>query len=195
MKRIIYILGLLLLFEILPVKAQDVALYEHVPRIRVRQWYMDKKPEITQFVYLAFIDGWSEMGKEATLKAKSLLKQYKKLCLLVVVKHSDDNIPKWFTELLDEPRIGILLDSDFAFWDYGIYYSPVGVVVDHKRRDVWHGNPMDLQAEYLSNFIKEDTPKSKPNKKVLRKYNYRKEKKLFKRLYYENRALRKKRIS
>ena len=189
MKRTIYFLMIFIACWVNSTQAQNIALYEHVPRIRVRQWYNDQKPQLGEYVFLAFIDGRSEICRQSVLKAKAFMESFPSVSLLVLVKLSQNNLPEWLKELAQNERIGILLDSDYSFFEYGIFYSPVGILVDHRRRALWHGNPLDINLKEMSSFL--TSTKNKTNWRILRKYNFRKERKFYKRFYYENRTLRK----
>ena len=61
--------------------------------------------------------------------------------------------------LIDMSAAGnqVVMDADEIFNKFGIDYAPYGVILDHKRKALWQGNPQTLDKTKIENIIQQWT--------------------------------------
>ena len=71
----------------------------------------------------------------------------------VLISHqSATEIDEWVTRLINE-HSGVIVDDKHIRSSYGVNYAPYAVILDHKRRALWFGNPQLLDRSTIEKLI------------------------------------------
>ena len=71
----------------------------------------------------------------------------------VLVSHqSASEIDNWVTHYLT-PRSGVVIDDTQIRTSFGVNYAPYAVILDHKRRALWFGNPQLLNRKMIGKIV------------------------------------------
>lgn len=154
MKRIL--LALFLLSWSPTVAAQNVALGEKTPDLKVASWLDGRLPAQGRTTLLVFFHSASRPSVESLAHLQALGRAFgERMNIVVVAKERPESV-----EAIVRPYAGGNLtvafdDGGRSFSAYDVQYLPFGVLVSAKGRALWMGNPRQLtEATVESNLRK-----------------------------------------
>lgn len=154
MKRAI-LLTFMALVATLSLRAQEIVIGERVPDLRPTEWLGAAPAEDDRrATLLIFYHTESKPCIEALPAIDSLARSMKEGRVIVVAMEPKERIAPSLARYMS-PRFYVAIDqSGRAFKSYGIRYVPFGVLVDHKGRAKWIGNPTLVTPENLLRNLK-----------------------------------------
>lgn len=151
MKR--FLLIIIALYAIGYGSAQTIALGERTPRIKKVKWLNGNAPAEGKFTYIEFIHSASIPCRMTVERTYSYLEGYKGVRYVLISHESATDIDKWVMKYIT-PTSGVIVDDEHIRQDFGVRYAPFAVILDHKRRALWFGNPRLLNPQMIENLIK-----------------------------------------
>lgn len=143
----------LLLFTSLSASAQHVALEERVPKIKADQWLNDNAPEKSQYTYIEFINSRTVSCQQTLLQIQNNAHFGENVRAVIITNESPEQIsPELRKCANDFIHVAFDVDGDI-FRDFNVQYVPFGIVVDHRRKALWFGNPITLKTDFLDKII------------------------------------------
>ena len=144
MSRFYYILATLcLLLSAASAEAQTIALGERTPRVKKAKWLNGNIPQKCDFIYIEFIHSASAPCRSSAERLHNIVNEFDNIAF-VLISHQDASIiDPWVTEHID-PKSGVIVDDGRIRTSFGVNYAPYAVILDHKRRALWFGNPQLL---------------------------------------------------
>lgn len=155
MKRFIYIVTILctLLLIASRAQAQHVALEERIPKIKAGQWLNDNAPEKSQYTYIEFINSRTASCQHTLLQIQKDAHFGENVRAVIITNESPEQIsPELRKCANDYIHVAFDVDGDI-FRDFNVQYVPFGIVVDHRRKALWFGNPITLKTDFLDKII------------------------------------------
>lgn len=153
MKRFVYIASVLTLFLVVAqhATAQQVALGERVPKIKSDHWLDNNTPEKSQYTYIEFVHSHTVPCLQTLLKIQRNNTLFgENLQGVIITKESPEQISETLRTSATE-HICIAFDTEGdIFRQFGVRYVPFGIIIDHKRRALWFGNPATLNEDFFS---------------------------------------------
>lgn len=146
MRKVLLILLLALSVPLASATAQNIALGERVPEMKVSAWLRGQKPAATPpLTYVEFFLSSNPACTASLEKLRALTDKFgTKLHIVVVTQEKEDKIAPVLTPFLS-PHLSVALDSGSKiFTAFGVEYVPFGVLVDAKNRALWMGNSLQL---------------------------------------------------
>ena len=71
----------------------------------------------------------------------------------VLISHQSlTDIDNWVTEHIDT-HSGVIIEDSRIRTSFGVNYAPYAVILDHKRRALWFGNPQFLDKNKIEKLI------------------------------------------
>lgn len=135
--------------------AQTIALDEKTPRLRRdAKWLNDHRPEKSEFTYLAFIHSASISCQASTEFIYNILNKYDNVTFILISHQSAENIDQWVSEY-QGTHSGVIVDDTHTRTSFGVNYAPYAVLLNHKRRAIWFGNPQLLDARIIEELLEE----------------------------------------
>lgn len=158
MKRILFLLALLLAAA--PAAAQLLRLEERVPKIRKSafQWFDDRRPERADLVVVEFYDAaHTPIDTElAHLDELTYGQESRRIQWVVVTRQAPEGLSGRLAYYLKRnPNLAVLCRGDELFRSCKVQYLPFCMVLDRRRRTVWMGNALDLDSGFLAERINE----------------------------------------
>lgn len=153
MKKAISMLLLALAAYHTPVSAQNVALGERAPEVKVQSWILDRAPGSAPMTYVEFFHSSCSTSVDALKRLKSISEEMGTELNVVVVTTADDTA----SDALLRPYISrnMFAGTDpngRLFKSYGVTYVPFGVLLDSKGRALWAGNTLKFTSETIKNL-------------------------------------------
>ena len=145
------------LMAILTTTAQNVATGERAPRVRGERLLGCRLPKGVEFAYIGFVHSKSAPCQASTANIIEATREIGNIPCIFFTKESATATVDWLLNLADE-RVAIRTSALDVCKRYDVRYAPFGVIIDHKRRVLWFGNPTLLdrkQIEYIINNRKE----------------------------------------
>ena len=153
MKRLLYIFALLVaLLSHSESQAQTIALGEKTPRIKKVKWLNGNTPQKSDFLYIEFIHSASLSCKESAERIYKIVEEQPNMAFVLVSHQSASEIDNWVTHYLT-PRSGVVIDDTQIRTSFGVNYAPYAVILDHKRRALWFGNPQLLNRKMIEKIV------------------------------------------
>lgn len=142
---------ILALCSALSASAQRVALSERIPKIKAAYWLNGKMPEKSKYTYIEFIHSHTISCLRTLSKLQTDNAYFgEDLRGIIITKESPDQISKTLRECAGE-YINVAFDAEGEiFRQFGIRYVPFGIIIDHKRKVLWFGNPDTLNEDFFS---------------------------------------------
>ena len=146
------LLCMLLLWVLLPeiASAQDVALGERLPKVKIATWLDDRIPEERELTYLEFFSANNPQCRMSLLQLQDLSRKFaNRLSIVIVTKDPEEKVRTMLLPYLSD-NIGVVMDRDHKIYtSFDVKYVPFGVLHDSKRRAVWMGNTLKLTEEII----------------------------------------------
>ena len=139
MKKVLLTLLLALALPVAAAEAQNIALGERVPEVKVPAWLRGGKPACTASL---------EQLRAITDKLGA------KLHVVVVTRENEEKIAPLLSPFLSR-HISVALDTGGRIFSaFNVQYVPFGVLVDSRNRALWMGNSLQLTPEIIEKSSK-----------------------------------------
>lgn len=150
MKKVMLILLLALATPAAAVVAQNIALGEKVPEMKVASWLGDRQPQSAALTYIEFFHSSNPSGIASVERLKELSdKLGARMRVIVLTREDRERIAPLLEKYLS-PRLAVGFDpSGRIFTAFGVTYLPFGVLTDAKMRALWLGNSLQLTPELI----------------------------------------------
>lgn len=151
MRRIYIIALLLILGSALSASAQSVALNERIPKIKTDKWLNGKAPEKAKFTFIEFAYSKTIPCIQTFLNIIEGKSHFTKdLRAIIITKESPEQIGAELRKCAGE-YVNVAFDPEGEiFRTFGVRYVPFGIIIDHRRRVLWFGNPTTLNHDFSS---------------------------------------------
>ena len=117
--------------------AQNIALGERVPELKIQTWLDNRQPEPAPTTYIEFFHSTNPACKTSLERLKEL-----------VTKEDPAKIAPLLRPYLSE-RISVGLNAEKSFTAFGVSYLPFGVLTDAKNRTLWMGNSLQINEKLI----------------------------------------------
>lgn len=154
MKRfIVYIaVAIVGLFVSVNAEAQTISLGERTPRLKKAKWLNGNQPRKCDFTYIEFIHSASVSCRNSAERIYGIIDSLDNVAFVLVSHQSATDIDEWVTHHIDE-RSGVIVDDERIRTSFGVNYAPYAVILDHKHRALWFGNPQRLDRQMIKEFV------------------------------------------
>lgn len=132
--------------------AQNVATGERAPRIKGERLLGRRLPKGEKFAYIGFVHSASVPCRESAAKVVEATREIANIPCIFFTKEGAGAAAEWLLDMADE-RVAIQTSASNAYKRYEIRYAPFGVIIDHKRRVLWFGNPTMLDKQKIEHII------------------------------------------
>ncbi len=158
MKRtIIYIaVAIAGLFVAINAEAQTISLGERTPRLKKAKWLNGYTPEKSDFTYIEFIHSASIPCRNSAERIHKIIKGLGNTTFILISHQSATEISHWVTEHIDT-HSGVIIEDTRIRTSFGVNYAPYAVILDHKRRALWFGNPQILNRITIEKLTENGT--------------------------------------
>lgn len=154
MRRFIYtIIALVSLIATTEVAAQSIALNERTPRIKKASWFNNHTIKSSQYRLITFFHSASAPCLNAVHQLQGVMSEYGNISTILITRENIFEIQPWVEKLLS-PRIGVIIGDERIRIKFGVNYAPFAILLDHKRRAIWFGNPNNLNKATIEKLIK-----------------------------------------
>ena len=133
--------------------AQTIALGEKTPRFKNIKWLDGNAPTKGEFTYIEFIHSASLPCKRSAERVYKIMEEFPNTAFVLVSHQSASEIDNWVTGYVSE-RAGVVVDDSRIRASFGVNYAPYAVILDHKRRALWFGNPQLLDKTTIEKIVK-----------------------------------------
>ena len=149
MKKVLLIWLLAAGFASAGATAQNIALGERVPELKIQTWLDNRQPEPVPTTYIEFFQSTNPACKTSLERLKEITgKSGTKLRVIVVTKEDPAKIAPLLRPYLSE-RISVGLNAEKSFTAFGVSYLPFGVLIDAKNRTLWMGNSLQINEKLI----------------------------------------------
>jgi hypothetical protein len=153
MKRVAFIVSILSLLILISHRAtaQRVALDERIPKIKCSHWLDNKQPQKSNYTYIEFAHSRTVPCLRTFLKMQDDNAIFgENMRAIIITKESPEQISKTLRESVTD-YVNVAFDTNGEiFKQFGVRYVPFGIIIDHKRRALWFGNPATLNEDFFS---------------------------------------------
>lgn len=131
--------------------AQHVALGERVPKIKCDRWLDNKVPEKSQYTYIEFVHSKTIPCIRTFLQIQDDNAYFgNNLRAVIITKEAPEQISTQLRECVnDYVNVAFDVESE-VFRKFRVRYVPFGIIIDHRRKVLWFGNPATLNEDYFS---------------------------------------------
>ncbi|MBE6194526.1 MAG: hypothetical protein E7140_02185 [Rikenellaceae bacterium] len=147
--------GLLMVVGLLAVEsglAQTISLGERTPRFKQAKWLNGNVPQKSDFTYIEFIHSASIPCRQSVERIHNIIKKFDNTAFVLISHQNASEIDHWVTEHIDT-RSGVIIDDSHIRTSFGVNYAPYAVILDHKHRALWFGNPQLLNRATIEKLI------------------------------------------
>lgn len=154
MKRFLpYILAAAIcLFFLSTASAQTISLGERTPRLKKAKWLNGNQPQKSDLTYIEFIHSASLPCRKSAERIYGIIKEFNNIAFILISHQSATEIDEWVTHHINE-RAGVIVDDTHIRTSFGVNYAPYAVILDHKHRALWFGNPQLLNREAIEKLV------------------------------------------
>ncbi|WP_290541219.1 hypothetical protein [Alistipes sp.] len=129
--------------------AQNIALDERVPDLKIQTWLDNRQPGPAQTTYIEFFHSANPACKTSLERLKEITsKPGTKLRVIILTKESPEKIAPLLRPYLSE-RISVGLNAEKIFTAFGVNYLPFGVLTDARYRALWMGNSLQINEKII----------------------------------------------
>lgn len=131
--------------------AQNLALGERIPSLhpKYRDWVYGNIPESREYTYIGFVHSASIPCIEGTVHIIDVIAAgVDNMRYILLTKESEEQIGNWL-KIYASGNTGVACNCEYPFRSFGVNYAPFGVIIDHRQRVLWFGNPKQLTREQL----------------------------------------------
>lgn len=149
MKQFLYMaVAVVAMLSAVKVSAQTIALGEKTPRIKKEKWLNGNKPPKCNFTYIEFIHSASLSCRQSAERIYGIVREFENMSFILISHQSATDIDEWVTHHIGE-RSGVVVDDTNIRTSFGVNYAPYAVILDHKHRALWFGNPQLLNRDTI----------------------------------------------
>ena len=160
MSRFLHIaIAAIALFVATSIQAQTIAIGERTPRIKKAKWLDGNVPQKCDFTYIEFIHSASTPCRNTAERVHKIINEFGNIAFILISHQDTSEIDNWVTDHIN-PTSGVIVDDHHVRNSFGVNYAPYGVLLDHKRRALWFGNPQILDRKTIEKLIKKADGKS-----------------------------------
>lgn len=143
-------LSILTLFTLLctAASAQSVPIGAKVKHIKP----LSAKLTDGRYLYVGFVHSASEPCRQSTLNVCQTLGARADIDYIFLSREGQDLCQPWLNQLSAEGT-KVVLNASSLFKHCGIDYAPFGMIIDHKYRVVWFGNPIVLNNQRIDKIL------------------------------------------
>lgn len=154
MKSLLLIL-LTVITGIYGVRAQNIALGERVPELKIASWLDGRQPAPAPLTYIEFYHSSNKEGIRSLDRLKTTAGELGgRLRVVVVVQEKEDKVADVLLPYVSG-QVGVGFDpSGRSFSNFGVTYLPFGVLTDAKNRALWMGNTLQLTPAFIEKIAK-----------------------------------------
>ena len=132
--------------------AQNLAIGERIPPLhpKYRHWVYGHIPQGYEYTYIGFVHSASIPCMEGTVHVVDVIASgVENLCFILLTKESEEHMAAWLKMYASAINSGVVCNAEYPFRSFGVNYAPFGVIIDHRQRVLWFGNPKQLTREQL----------------------------------------------
>ena len=133
-------------------EAQTISLGERTPRLKKAKWLNGNQPQKSDFSYIEFIHSASLPCRKSAERIYGIIKEFNNIAFILISHQSATEIDEWVTHHINE-RSGVIVDDTHIRTSFGVNYAPYAVILDHKHRALWFGNPQLLNREAIEKLV------------------------------------------
>lgn len=153
MKQVLHIvIALVALCFSISTEAQTISLGERTPRIKKAKWLNGNQPQKCDFTYIEFIHSASISCRNSAERIYGIINSFDNVAFVLVSHQSATEIDEWVTHHINE-RSGVIVDDRHIRTSFGVNYAPYAVILDHKNRALWFGNPQRLDRTKIEEVV------------------------------------------
>ena len=130
------------------VSAQNIAIGSKAPKVRS----FKQKVENGNYLFLGFVHSPSQPCEDSASKVSEFIENIEQISAVLFTKERQGECRQWLTDM-SESGTKVYMGADEAFRKFGVEYAPFGLILDHKRRVIWQGNPQMLDQVKIENII------------------------------------------
>jgi hypothetical protein len=146
------LIALCALFVALTSQAQTIALGERTPRVKQAKWLDGKVPPKNKFTYIEFIHSASQPCRLSAERIFKIVNEFDNISFVLISHQKLTEIDAWVLNFVGE-RSGVIIEDSSIRQSFGVNYAPYAVVLDHKRRALWFGNPRLLDRKKIEQIV------------------------------------------
>ncbi len=132
-------------------EAQTIALGERTPRIKKAKWLNGNAPQKSDFTYIEFIHSASQPCRASAERIHKIVNKFGNISFVLVSHQKASEIDEWITAHIDA-QSGVIIEDNRLRTSFGVNYAPYAVIINHKRRALWFGNPQLLDRKTIENL-------------------------------------------
>ena len=133
-------------------EAQTIALGERIPHLKKAKWLDGNTPAKSQYTYIEFIHSASTPCRRSAERIYGIVKEFDNVAFILISHQSAADIDQWVTSYIT-PRAGVIVDGGSILDSFGVNYAPYAVVLNHKHRALWFGNPQQLDRATIEKLF------------------------------------------
>lgn len=146
------LIALCALFVASTSQAQTIALGERTPRVKQAKWLDGKVPPKNKFTYIEFIHSASQPCRLSAERIFKIVNEFDNISFVLISHQKLTEIDAWVLNFVGE-RSGVIIEDSSIRQSFGVNYAPYAVVLDHKRRALWFGNPRLLDRKKIEQIV------------------------------------------
>lgn len=155
MKQVLHIvIALVALCFSISTDAQTIALRERTPRVKKANWLNGNVPKRCDFTYIEFILSGSAPCRTSAERVHKIVNEFGNIAFVLISHQEASDIDHWVTDHIN-PTSGVIVSDERIRTSFGVNYAPYGVILDHKRRALWFGNPQLLEKKTIEKLIEQ----------------------------------------
>ncbi|MBR2326904.1 MAG: hypothetical protein IKA49_06080 [Alistipes sp.] len=135
------------------VDAQTIALQNKTPRFKHEKWLNGNVPQRCDFTYIEFIHSKSQPCRVESERIYQIVQKIENMAFVLISNQAAGDIDEWVMRYIT-PRSGVIVDDSYIRRAFGVSYAPYAVIIDHKRKALWFGNPQLLDKKTIEKLIK-----------------------------------------
>jgi hypothetical protein len=147
------LIALCALFSIAKTEAQTIALGERTPRVKQAKWLDGKVPPKNEFTYIEFIHSASTSCRKSTEQIYKTISNFDNISFVLISHQKLADIDSWVLDYVGS-KSGVIIEDSAIRTSFGVNYAPYAVILDHKRRALWFGNPQLLDKTTIEKIVK-----------------------------------------
>ena len=153
MRRFIVYMAMASLFAVANVEAQTIALGERTPRIKKVKWLDGVVPQKCDFTYIEFIHSASAPCRQSAERIYGIVSEFDNISFVLISHQNATEIDHWVIKYIGK-KSGVIISDQQIRTAFGVNYAPYAVILDHKNRALWFGNPQLLDKNTIEKLTK-----------------------------------------
>lgn len=141
------------LFAVANVEAQTIALGERTPRIKKVKWLDGVVPQKCDFTYIEFIHSASAPCRQSAERIYGIVSEFDNISFVLISHQNATEIDHWVIKYIGK-KSGVIISDQQIRTAFGVNYAPYAVILDHKNRALWFGNPQLLDKNTIEKLTK-----------------------------------------